>query len=248
MMKKPLRGFVGLVAMCLISTTAKAELYTSIYDVYFGGLRVGEADVALTLSGSSYHINIALRARGLADVFTNFEAEASMHGAISEDKLVPEKQHIVWSDGEKTKFATLVYADGRPVSYDTDSDWVNDRDVLVPLALEDVGSGSVDPISSMFASSKAPPCLVEQTLFDGLRMSKIKPLPDASPHLLSCRLKWAPLAGHSRASTEYAKSMSPLKVSYTQVTDDFLAPHKVLVDTRYGFVAMLLRTTYSKQN
>ena len=246
MMKRLLCGCAALL-MVWLTSPAKAELYSSIYDVYFGGLRVGEADVDLTLTEADYKINIALRARGLADVFTDFQAQADMQGKITNNRLVPEKQHIVWSDGEETKFSTLIYAEGKPVSYETNSDWVNDRDVVIPLTLEDVGFGSLDPISSMFAAVSASPCIVEQTLFDGLRMSKISPLVGEKSDPLACRLQWAPLAGHSRKSTEHAKTMSPLKVAYTQVTDGFLAPHKVLVETRYGFIAMLMRTNYAKK-
>ncbi len=246
-MTKRLFGYAGLLVVWLISPAAKAELYSSIYDVYFGGLRIGEADVDLNLGETDYKISIALRARGLADMFTDFHAQADMQGKIINNRLIPEKQNIEWSDGEENKFSSLLYSEGQPVSYETNSDWVNDRDVVIPLTLKDVGFGSLDPISSMFASVSASPCLVEQTLFDGLRMSKISPLKSDPADPLTCRLHWQPLAGHSRKSTEHAENMSPLKVSYTQVTDNFLAPHKVLVETRYGYVAMLLRTAYNKK-
>lgn len=240
------RRFIGGMGLLfLLAQPAAATAYRSAYDIYFGGLRIGAADLVLTLEHNVYDINIDMKAQGIADLFTDFSARASMQGTIENGKLIPTRQNLAWSDGEKEKYAVLHYAAGTPTLYETNSDWVDNRDVEVPLSLEEVGPNTVDPITSMFSPLAASPCQKEQLLFDGLRLSSIRPAAATNMGGLTCALDWTPIAGHSKESTAHARQMDPVRVTLTRVGDLFLAPHKVLVETRYGTVAMLMRAPYT---
>jgi len=220
-----------------------AAHYGADYKIYFGGLLVGKSRVTVAREKDKYWLNIDLSASGVADLVADFNAGATFQGEIVNNILTPLSAETSWMSREGTnQYSRLRYKDGKPLSFETNSKWANERQLEDPLTVDMIAAGSIDPISAMFATVENPSCARQQLLFDGLRLSSLVPTTDQNKTpILQCSMEWKPIAGVRQSSIDFSKKMAPIRAKFIAIENiGIVAPTNILVETRYGVVAIRL--------
>lgn len=237
---------------------------TGTYDIYFGGIRLADLIVILSLQ-PDHHISIsmAMQAQGLADSVTDFQAEALFQGTIGPDILRTRDLNVKWSNKDTPHHAVLTYdAHNMPISFTSTNP--DTRAVVTPLpAFTDLSGQTISPLMALFQPRLSAACTQTLNLFDGQRLSTLEPVPATAEetHAISeqssassdrsspisvpinCRFSWHPISGHTERTIEFAQNMTPLDVSFT-TAGPLRVPLKLLIETRYGYVAMKLRAPF----
>lgn len=231
-----------------IEQSSSHKNYSGIYSLYFGGLLIANADVTITTQDRSYQLNIDLTPSGIVDFVSDFKAGAKFEGDILENSLQPRSTKTSWvnRDGE-AEFANLIYENGRALSFETNNKWAKKRVDSKKIDIETIATQTIDPISSMFAASGSSPCVREQTLFDGLRLSSLTPVnEDKAQSTLKCNIAWLPIAGVREKSVKFAQTMAPIRAKFTEIEHiGFVVPENIIIDTRYGYVAVRLAKSFT---
>lgn len=240
------------------------QTLSGTYDIYFGGIRLADLIVDLSLQPhQNITISMAMHAQGLAATLTDFQAEAVFQGTIGPDILRTRELNVRWSNKDTPHHAVLTYdTHNIPVSFiSTDPDT---RAVVTPLpAFTDLSAQTISPLMALFQPRARAACGQTLHLFDGQRLSTLEPVPasadearafskqssvssDLSSALsvpISCRFSWHPISGHTERTIEFAQNMTPLDISFT-TAGPLRVPLKLLIETRYGYVAMKLRAPF----
>ena len=245
------------------------QTLSGTYDIYFGGIRLADLIVVLSLQpDQNIAISMAMHAQGLADTVTDFQAEAVFQGTIGPDILRTRELNVRWSNKDTPHHAVLTYdAHNIPVSFtSTDPDT---RAVVTPLpAFTDLSAQTISPLMALFQPRARAACAQTLHLFDGQRLSTLEPVPASTEEAradearavseqssassdrsspisvpINCRFSWHPISGHTERTIEFAQNMTPLDISFT-TAGALRVPLKLLIETRYGYVAMKLRAPF----
>ncbi len=211
------------------------------------------------LPASEHHpdainISMALSTEGLASIISDFSADAHFSGVLGNKIIHARAIHMNWTSDADIKSATLTYDQNfTPLSFTTSTEDGEARAVVTPLPeFETLGTDTVSPLLSMFRPLHAHPCRDAVTLFDGQRLSALTPSPNTLSAFASseqntprqCQFKFVPIAGHTERTVDFAQKMSPIDVTFLQ-SQTLQVPQKIIIETRYGYLAMRLRTPFA---
>ena len=211
---------------------------------------MARADVELTLTDQQYQLSALLGSSGLGAVFSDSRGLVKTSGKLEGDNLVPQSLHYSWTGDESINFGQLGYADGAPVTYETNYKSERPQKVVVPVSMEDVGPGTRDPLLSLLVRQGPEKgdafCRTPLRLYDGRRLARLNPedmegapLVTAPGHI-ACSVRWEPVAGYPEKTYERAADMRPVNLEFAGIGNSgFMAPREVSVVTRYGTVRIL---------
>ncbi|HEX2554078.1 MAG TPA: DUF3108 domain-containing protein [Microvirga sp.] len=205
----------GLAAGPVAAATVKAD-----YGIWLGGLPLGSADLATTVEGQRYKMQLQVRLTGLAGLLTGGKGAATSTGAVAGPSPVPSSFAITSQSSNAQRTVRIGLASGTVAAVDIDPP-LEDRGDRVPVR-EAHKRGVVDPVSGLLMPAVArgeltDPANCNRTIpvFDGgarfdivLRYSETKSVdkPGYKGPVIVCSARYVAIAGH-RADRPAAKFM-----------------------------------------
>lgn len=213
----------------------------------------------LAVTDRQYQLSALLRPSGLGVVFSDASGLVKSKGKLLGDNLEPVSLHYSWTGEDSINFARLEYADGAPVSYETNYRSKTLQKAVVPIGMENVGAGTRDPFLSLLVRQGAEKgnafCRAPMRLYDGRRLARL--IPEnmegtpfiATPGHIACRVRWEPVAGYPEKTYQRAKDMHPVNLEFASIANSgFMAPSEVSVRTRYGTVRIVAAEPFRESN
>ena len=127
----------------------------------------------LALTNRRYQLSALLRPSGLGVVFSDASGLVKTKGKLHGDNLEPVSLHYSWTGEDSINFVRLGYAAGAPVSYETNYKSERSQKAVVPISMENVGTGTRDPFLSLLVRQGPEKgdafCRAPMRLYDGRR-------------------------------------------------------------------------------
>ena len=211
------------------------------------------------MTNRRYQLSALLRPSGLGVVFSDASGLVKTKGKLHDDNLEPVSLHYSWTGEDSINFARLEYADGAPVSYETNYKSERSQKAVVPISMENVGTGTRDPFLSLLVRQGPEKgdafCRAPMRLYDGRRLARLNPenmesTPFiATPGHIACRVRWEPVAGYPEKTYQRAEDMPPVNLEFASIANTgFMAPGKLSVKTRYGKVRIVAVEPFHESN
>ena len=218
------RHFACLIAAApLRAPNHTPTTYISVYKIYLRGILIARADVELAVTDRQYQLSALLRSSGLGVVFSDASGLVKTNGKLHGDNLEPVSLHYSWTGENSINFARLDYADGAPVSYETNYKSERSKKAVVPISMENVGAGTRDPFLSLLVRQDPEKgdafCRTPMRLYDGRRLARLNPEDMestpfvAAPGHIACRVRWEPLPGIRKKPTNAPRTCTPLTLN-----------------------------------
>ena len=167
-----------------------------VYDLYAGGIPIGEAVLEAEVGTDGYAAGGTLRTAALVRAFFDAGMAVAAEGAVEDGAMRPETFTVTTVNGDETETRRVEYADGRVASARSDRP-EKDRD----WHLEPAEQGAVlDPVTaalSVLAPRRTGFCDRRVEMFDGKRRFALEIGP-AEPDTgrLRCPSRYVRLAGY----------------------------------------------------
>ena len=131
------------------------------------------------MTDRQYQLSALLRSSGLGVVFSDASGLVKTTGKLLGDNLEPVSLHYSWTGEDSINFARLDYADGAPISYETNYKSERSQKAVVPISMQNVGSGTRDPFLSLLVRQGPEKggafCRTPMRLYDGRRLARLNP-------------------------------------------------------------------------
>ncbi len=203
MRKSTVAGLLALATALAPLEAATADLPgPAVYDVFIGGLRLGDMAVSTERDGPRYSARAELATRGLVGSVFRFTLAASAEGRVGTDGFEPDR--FAWRSQSTRRgehLGEIRYAGRRPVSVEATPPFDPKPWEIEPSAQE----GAPDPLSA-FITGAAPgpdvdPCAQSGEVFDGRRryrvvLSPADPAKPVEPGLRRCAARYQRVAGY----------------------------------------------------
>ena len=220
---------------------------------------MARADVELAVTDGRYQLSALLRSSGLGVVFSDASGLVKTKGKLQGDNLEPESLHYSWTGEDSIKFARLDYADGAPISYETNYKSGRSQKAVMPVSMENVGAGTRDPFLSLLVRQSPEKgdafCRTPMRLYDGRRLARLNPEDMesaplvAAPGHIGCRVRWEPIAGYPEKTYQRAEDMQPVILEFAGIANSgYMAPREVSIRTRYGTVRIVAVEPFHESN
>ncbi|MGB1463476.1 MAG: hypothetical protein ACPG8C_01700, partial [Parvibaculales bacterium] len=175
-------------------------------------------------------------------------------GALRDGNLMPQRLDLSWTSDDTIKSSYMDYVDGAPHKFVSSYAQPEEFRSKNPIAIENVGVGSVDPFLGLLSPLNGRPlraaCDGTKRIFDGRRLATLTAqdaqfvppfehdFPQRRP-AVKCSILWQPLAGYSEASLERAAEFPPVSAHFGQIGNiGFAAPLDMRGKSRYGRVTI----------
>ena len=233
--------------------------YISVYKIYLRGILIARADVELAVTDRRYQLSALLRPSGLGVVFSDASGLVKTKGKLHGDNLEPVSLNYSWTGEDSIKFARLDYADGAPISYETNYKSERSQKAVVPISMQNVGAGTRDPFLSLLVRQTPEKggafCRTPMRLYDGRRLARLNPEDMesapflAAPGHIACRVRWEPIAGYPEKTYQRAEDMQPINLEFAAIANSgYMAPREISVRTRYGPVRIVAVEPFHESN
>lgn len=164
----------ALCALPALNPPASAEAAggTTEYKVTLAGFTVAGASFVSRIDNGAFTISGRIKARGIADLFTDFDATADVSGAVHDGRLSPTRYALAYKKGKKRRQFTVSFDNGNVTSSEIvpskrrPKDWVD----VQPAHLV----GVADPISGLILPPGEGACPKQISLFDGETRMELK--------------------------------------------------------------------------
>jgi hypothetical protein len=231
-----------------------ARYFSAEYRLYVSGLLIGKADVHLSLAPQKYVLSAHMRPAGFGRLAGQSHVVSTTGGTLQDGAFVPQRLDLSWNRDEIIKSSHMDYRDGVPIKFQSGYAQPDEFKSKNPIALEDVGAGSVDPFLGLLSALQGRPlraaCAGTKRIFDGRRLAILKAenieflqpfkhdFPTRRP-AVKCDISWQPIGGYSEASLERAADFPPVQAHFAQIADTgFAAPLDMRGRSRYGRVTV----------
>jgi hypothetical protein len=242
---------LAAVLICGFAATAAAQSLKVDYGISLAGLPLGAADLATTVEGSKYKMQVSARLTGLAGMLTGGRGAASAEGALSRARPVPAAFAVTSRSSSDQRTVRMGLAGGSVASLEV-SPPLDDKPDRVPLK-DSHKRGVIDPVSALIMpvagrGNPTDPSNCERTLpiFDGaarfdvvLSYQETRPVEVAgyAGPVLVCNARYLPIAGHRalRPSTKFMQDNREMQVWLAPVEGTrLLVPLRIAVQTMVG--------------
>ena len=164
----------ALCVLLALNPLASAEAAggTTEYKVTLAGFTVAGASFVSRIDNGAFTISGRIKARGIADLFTDFDATADVSGAVRDGRLSPTRYALAYKKGKKRRKFTVAFDNGNVTSSEIvpskrrPKDWVD----VKPAHLV----GVADPISGLILPPGEGACPKQVSLFDGETRMELK--------------------------------------------------------------------------
>lgn len=207
-----------------------------IYDVHFGGIRVGEAEIKGAIGDETYRVSTNLRTQGMVDAFFSALVKARSEGALDESgALIPAKFRADAKTSRKDQLVEIVYRDGAPSIAKAKPAFKKKSYQIVP----EKQVGTLDPLSAALKALTPAPaaeiCDSRMEVFDGRKRYAIEfSNPRKKGDMIHCDGTYERVAGFKPKYMKRQKRF-PFEVSYLVNQKGMAVVDRVSVETDYGF-------------
>lgn len=234
---------------------AVAATVSATYDVRFAGIRIATAQVNSTIAGGDYSMDLTTRYNVLLYSGT---ITGRVSGRLVGDRLQP-RDYSLASSGEPERRSAITFDGGNArrivIEPPLEPDWNEGRVILRPQHQR----GVLDPLSGFVyaalraGSDEANACRTTVPVFSGVSrfdvaLSPAEPRPAQAggraprgPDVVSCRIRFVPIAGHrpANATIRALQSASAMRIEFERATSGpARLPHRIVIPTRYGTVSI----------
>ena len=229
---------------------ARATTFTADYGIYLAGLPIGEADVASTVEGERYKLELKAKLTGLVGLFVNGRGAATSTGTVSNGRVVPAAFAVTSRNSSESRTVRMGLSSGNVAAVEIVPPIEAHAD-RVPVA--DAHRRSVvDPVSAlmmpMVAGEPLSPAQCGRTIpvFDGasrfnvvlsFEATRSVDKPGYKGDVLVCNARWVPISGHrpSRAAVKFMTENRNMSVWLAPIEGTrVLAPLRIAVETMVG--------------
>lgn len=228
--------------------------FAAEYRLYVSGLLIGKANVRLAISPDDYLLSAHIRPAGFGRVAGQSHVVSTTRGTLRDGNLVPQRLDLSWTSEDTIKSSYMDYIDGAPHKFVSGYAQPEEFRSKNPIAIENVGVGSVDPFLGLLSPLNGRPlraaCNGTKRIFDGRRLATLTAqdvvfvppfehdFPQRRP-AVRCSILWQPVAGYSEASLERAAEFPPVRAHFGQISNiGFAAPLDMRGKSRYGRVTI----------
>lgn len=254
-MHKTLLMFLAFLATAMPAmATVSARYFEAEYRLYVSGLLIGKANVRLAISPDNYLLSAHILPAGFGRIAGQSHVVSTTRGARRNGTLVPQRLDLSWTSEDTIKSSYMDYIDGAPHKFVSGYAQPEEFRSKNPIAIENVGVGSVDPFLGLLSPLNGRPlraaCDGTKRIFDGRRLATLtaqdaKFVPPFEHDFrqrrpaIKCSILWQPVAGYSEASLERAAEFPPVSAHFGQIGDiGFAAPLDMRGKSRYGRVTI----------
>ena len=254
-MQKPWLIFLAFLAVAFPAmANDKVRYFVAEYRLYVSGLLIGKAIVRLSVSSEDYVLSAHMRPAGFGRIAGQSHVVSTTRGALRDGNLMPQRLDLSWTSDDTIKSSYMDYVDGAPHKFVSGYAQPEEFRSKNPIAIENVGVGSVDPFLGLLSPLNGRPlhaaCDGTKRIFDGRRLATLTAqdaqfvppfehdFPQRRP-AVKCSILWQPVAGYSEASLERAAEFPPVIAHFGQIGDiGFAAPLDMRGKSRYGRVTI----------
>ena len=254
-MHKTLLMFLAFSATAMPAmATYAARYFEAEYRLYVSGLLIGKANVRLAISPDNYLLSAHIRPAGFGRIAGQSHVVSTTRGTLRDGNLMPQRLDLSWTSEDTIKSSYMDYIDGAPHKFVSGYAQPEEFRSKNPIAIENVGVGSVDPFLGLLAPLNGRPlraaCDGTKRIFDGRRLATLTAqdaqfvppfehdFPQRRP-AVKCSILWQPVAGYSEASLERAAEFPPVSAHFGQIGNiGFAAPLDMRGKSRYGRVTI----------
>jgi hypothetical protein len=169
------RALPTLALGCFLATAGQAGTVTlhrpldTVYDIYLGGIRIGELSVDARVADGRYEASSAMRTAGIVGALYAASYVAEAEGAVTPDGLRPARFVADTQAGDDAQAVDMRYAGGRPSQVSADPPFKPKPWEIEPRAQ----AGTLDPISAALSALAPAPAsaICDRTveIYDGRR-------------------------------------------------------------------------------
>ncbi|MGB1107577.1 MAG: hypothetical protein ACPG2A_02820 [Parvibaculales bacterium] len=254
-MQKPWLIFLAFLAVAFPAmANDKVRYFVAEYRLYVSGLLIGKAIVRLSVSSEDYVLSAHMRPAGFGRIAGQSHVVSTTRGALRDGNLMPQRLDLSWTSDDTIKSSYMDYVDGAPHKFVSGYAQPEEFRSKNPIAIENVGVGSVDPFLGLLSPLNGRPlraaCDGTKRIFDGRRLATLTAqdvvfvppfehdFPQRRP-AVKCSILWQPVAGYSEASLERAAEFPPVSAHFGQIGNiGFAAPLDMRGKSRYGRVTI----------
>jgi len=242
---------VACALLCSTAAAAPAQTLKVYYAISLAGIPLGFADLATTVEGSKYKVQVGAKLTGLAGLLTGGRGAASAAGALSGAQPVPASFAVTSRTSNDQRTVRMGLASGS-VSAVEIAPPLDEKPDRVPLK-ESHKRGVLDPVSALLMpapgrASLTDPANCNRTLpvFDGaarfdvvLSYGETRQIekPGYAGPVLVCNARYVPIAGHRtlRPSTKFMEDNRDMQVWLAPLQGSrLLVPVRIAVQTMVG--------------
>ncbi len=242
---------VGLLTVGVSAGPAAAATVKADYGIWLGGLPLGSADLATTVDGPRYRMQLQVRLTGLAGLLTGGKGAATAAGSVGGPTPVPASFASTTQASSNQRTVRIGLAGGTVAAVEIEPP-LEDRGERVPVR-ETHKRGVVDPVSGLLMPAVArgeltDPANCNRTIpvFDGgarfdivLRYSETRTVekPGYKGPVLVCSARYVAIAGHraDRPAVKFMEDNRDMSVWLAPVEGArLLLPMRIEVKTTSG--------------
>ena len=246
-------AFSALLAVALpgLAATAEAQTLRVDYGISLAGLPLGSADLATSLEGPRYRMQVGAKLTGLAGMLTGGRGAATATGSLSGAQPLPASFAVTSRSSDNQRTVRMGLSAGSVAALEI-SPPLDEKPDRVPLK-DSHKRGVLDPVSALLmpVSGKGAPtdpgnCNRTLPIFDGAARFDVVlsygetrqiEVPGYSGPVLVCNARYVPIAGHRtlRPSTKFMEDNRDMQVWLAPVEGArLLVPMRIAVRTMVG--------------
>jgi hypothetical protein len=242
--------WAAALAACWTVPVLAASLKVD-YAISLAGLHVGTADVAASVDGERYKVDIQARVAGLAGAFSDARGGAAASGSVASNRPLPSSYAVTSRSSQDQRTVRVGLAGGNAVSVQVEPP-IEDRPDRVPV--RDVHKrGVIDPVSALLMplygrGDLLDPAVCNRTLpvFDGgarfnivLSYAERREVekPGYRGPVIVCNARYVAIAGHrpDRPGTRFMEENRDISVWLAPIEGTrVLFPMRISVRTMAG--------------
>lgn len=239
------------LALCAVAPAAQAQALKVDYGISLAGFSLGTADLAATLEGSRYRMQVGAKLGGLAGMLTGGRGAATAAGQVTGAQPLPASFAVTSRSSNDQRTVRMGFTGGSVAALEVTPP-VDDKPDRVPLK-DSHKRGTVDPVSALLMPAAArgdllDPANCNRTLpiFDGaarfdvvLAFAETRQVekPGYAGPVLVCKARYVPIAGHRalRPSTKFMEDNQDMEVWLAPLQGTrLLVPLRIAVRTMVG--------------
>jgi hypothetical protein len=222
----------------------RSEYATSLY-----GIVLARSSFESRIDRNGFDIAAKLSSSGVAKIFDDTRASASVSGRFESDGPVPRAYGVDYTSGTKQKKTTIAFADGAVVRAENTPPVRTNRKDWIKVEQEHL-SGVVDPISAALVRADKPADVCNRTIriFDGALRADLQLKPAGfgkasvsgyEGDTVKCTVRFVPVSGYRRnnRSIAFMRTSSDIAIAFAQIgTSGVYAPVEATVGTQVGTI------------
>lgn len=218
------------------------------YRVSLAGISVARASFATRISGSSYSVSGQVKAAGIVDFFTSFNARTETRGRVEDGALKADDYVLTYTRGKRTRVYSVGFRGDDVVSTTIEPQPGRPKE-WVPVTPEDLRK-VVDPVSGIILPPGREGCSGALQVYDGEtrfdlvlspKRTDTYALDGYSGPVAVCSARYVPKAGYraGRKDIEYMKKARGIEIWFAKAGAlQLTAPVYARIPTEYGTLSI----------